>query len=277
MRHRSEMRRNSKYQYFVQQCSLDPRVRKRDIITFISRPVTRLPRLQLLLENAKKYTEPDHPDSEAIPLILGILNEFIRGTQPGIEAAEEKVKYWSLCESLVYQKGEIIVCTASSIILPSLTGRQDLDLYDDTRSLQYQGRLSRKYRSEMNYHWADLHVALLDNYRAYPVLSPLLGLCLTGSEVLLLKPDVRPNDGRSNPPIRHHVVSRVSAVVYSCPHKLNFPHSQYPSTISVWVCSTAPRRTGKRRRKMAASGSWTVCAPNTAKCFPSPYTMPRQR
>ncbi len=110
MRHRSEMRRNTKYQYLVQQCSLDPRVRKRDIITFISRPVTRLPRLQLLLDNARKFTEPDSQDAEDIPVILGILNEFIRSTQPGIEAAEEKVKFWSLCESLVYQKGEIIVC-----------------------------------------------------------------------------------------------------------------------------------------------------------------------
>ncbi|KAI0749365.1 hypothetical protein C8Q80DRAFT_1100784 [Daedaleopsis nitida] len=175
MRHRSEMRRNSKYQYFVQQCSLDPRVRKRDLITFISRPVTRLPRLQLLLENAKKYTEPDHPDMEAIPLILGILNEFIRSTQPGIEAAEEKVKFWSLCETLVYQKGEII----------------DLDLYDDTRSLRFQGPLSRRYRSEMNFHWADLHVALLDNY------------------LLLLKPEVRSGgDWRANPVTKHHVVSR---------------------------------------------------------------------
>ncbi|RDX57314.1 hypothetical protein OH76DRAFT_1476727 [Lentinus brumalis] len=180
MRHRSEMRRNTKYQYLVQQCSLDPRVRKRDIITFISRPVTRLPRLQLLLDNARKFTEPESQDAEDIPVILGILNEFIRSTQPGIEAAEEKVKFWSLCESLVYQKGEII----------------DLDLYDDTRSLQYQGRLSRKYKSEMNYHWADLHVALLDNY------------------LLLLKPDVRSNDGRANPPTRHHVVSRPIPIDY---------------------------------------------------------------
>lgn len=118
MRHRNEIRRNPKYQYFVQQCSQDPRVRKRDLITFISRPVTRLPRLQLLLENAKKYTEPDHPDMEAIPLLLGILNEFIRSTQPGIQAAEEKVRFWSLCESLVYQKGEILVrrtVTCSSV------------------------------------------------------------------------------------------------------------------------------------------------------------------
>ena len=111
MRHRSEMRRNQRYQYLLQQCTQDPRVRKRDIITFLSRPVTRLPRLLLLLENAKKYTEPDHPDMDAIPLVTSILSDFIKGTQPGIEAAEEKVRFWSLCENLAYQKGEIIVRT----------------------------------------------------------------------------------------------------------------------------------------------------------------------
>ncbi len=107
--HRKELRRNTKYQSFLSQCSQDPRVRKRDLITFLSRPVTRLPRLSLLLETAYKCTAPDHPDQESLPLILSILSEFIKSTQPGIEAAEGKVKFWALCESLSYQKGEIIV------------------------------------------------------------------------------------------------------------------------------------------------------------------------
>lgn len=91
--------------------SNDPRVRKRDLITFLSRPVTRLPRLNLLLDQTLKSTESDfeHPDLETLPLILEILSNCIKSTQPGIEVAESKVKFWSLCESLVYQKGEIIV------------------------------------------------------------------------------------------------------------------------------------------------------------------------
>ncbi|CDO75557.1 hypothetical protein BN946_scf184883.g19 [Trametes cinnabarina] len=176
-RHRSEMRRSQRYQYFLQQCSLDPRVRKRDIITFLSRPVTRLPRLLLLLENAKKFTEVDHPDVESIPLVIGILNDFIKSTQPGIAASEDKVKFWNLCESLVYQKGEII----------------DLDLYDESRSLRFQGPLSRRYKTNMDLHWADLHVALLDNYRP----------------VLLLKPEAR-----SSSVTKNHVVSRPIPLEY---------------------------------------------------------------
>jgi hypothetical protein len=42
-------------------------------------------------------------------MILGVLADSIKSTQPGIEAAENKVKFWELCESLVFQKGEIIV------------------------------------------------------------------------------------------------------------------------------------------------------------------------
>jgi RHO1 GDP-GTP exchange protein 1/2 len=108
-KHRTELKRNPSYQAFIQKCSQDPRIRKRDLITFLSRPVTRLPRLSLVLEHINKLTDPEHPDTETLPLILGILSDFIKSTQPGIAAAEDKVKFWSLCESLVYQKGEIIV------------------------------------------------------------------------------------------------------------------------------------------------------------------------
>ncbi|KAG1772194.1 hypothetical protein EV702DRAFT_1246578 [Suillus placidus] len=71
-RHRTELSRNKSYQVFMQKCSQDPRVRKRDMITFLSRPVTRLPRLHLILEHIQKITEPGHPDLEDLPLLLSI-------------------------------------------------------------------------------------------------------------------------------------------------------------------------------------------------------------
>lgn len=46
---------------------------------------------------------------ETMPLILGVLSDFIKSTQPGIESAENKVKFWGVAESLVYRTGEIIV------------------------------------------------------------------------------------------------------------------------------------------------------------------------
>ncbi|KAF8547962.1 hypothetical protein OG21DRAFT_1423939 [Imleria badia] len=148
-RHRTELKYNKRYQEFMQECSQDPRVRKRDLITFLSRPVTRLPRLNLILEHLHKLTDANHPDSEDLPVILSILNDFLKSTQPGIEAAENKVKFWDLSESLVFNKGEII----------------ELDWYSDTRSLIYAGALVRRSKSEMDWNpWFELYVALLDNF-----------------------------------------------------------------------------------------------------------------
>ncbi|KAJ7593119.1 hypothetical protein C8J56DRAFT_930435 [Mycena floridula] len=150
-RHRTELKRNPAYQSFVQSVASDPRIRKRDLVTFLSRPVTRLPRLNLLLEQILKLTdkEHEHPDLETLPIILGILKDCIKSTQPGIEAAESKVKFWALCESLVYQKGEII----------------DLDLYDESRTLVYMGPVIRYAKTETGWTgWSDLSAALLDNH-----------------------------------------------------------------------------------------------------------------
>lgn len=148
-RHRTELSRNKNYQAFMQKCSQDPRVRKRDMITFLSRPVTRLPRLHLILEHIQKITQPGHPDLEDLPILLSILSDFLKSTQPGIAAAENRVKYWNVCESLTMPKGEII----------------DLDWYNESRSLVYSGPVARRSKSEMDWHpWTDLFVALLDNY-----------------------------------------------------------------------------------------------------------------
>lgn len=44
---------------------------------------------------------------------------------------------------------------------------QDMDLYNESRSLVYSGTLARRIKSEMGHTWVDLHVALLDNYRQF--------------------------------------------------------------------------------------------------------------
>ncbi|KAI5122312.1 hypothetical protein M0805_002388 [Coniferiporia weirii] len=148
-RHRTELKRNSAYRSFLQNAGHDSHIRKRDLVTFISRPVTRLPRLALLLENLLKHTDEDHPDQETMPLITGILGDFVKSTQPGIEAAESKVKFWNVMENLVFRKGEII----------------DLDDQDASRSLVQSQTLARRQRSEIDWHgWNDYFVVLLDHY-----------------------------------------------------------------------------------------------------------------
>ena len=48
-----------------------------------------------------------------------------------------------------------------------MSGIQDLDLYDETRTLVQLGSLARRWRRDntVEYSWTDLNVALLDNYR----------------------------------------------------------------------------------------------------------------
>ncbi|KAJ7603752.1 hypothetical protein DFH06DRAFT_1256028 [Mycena polygramma] len=148
-RHRKELSQNQDYQTFVQSVSTDRRIRKRDLTTFLSRPVTRLPRLNLLLEQILKLTDEGHADKETLPIILDILTSCIKSTQPGIEAAENKVKFWALGQSLIFQKGELI----------------DMDLYADTRNLVRLAPVSRWNRTETGLSsWVDLTAALLDNF-----------------------------------------------------------------------------------------------------------------
>jgi len=166
--HHTELKCNPAYHCFVQSVSSDSRIRKRDLITFLSHPVTRLPHLNLLEQILKlpdkEYT---HPDLETLPIILGVLKDCIKSTQPGIEAAENKVKFWAFGESLVYQKGEIIVrvCLQSWLYRSGLMVQQDMDLYDDSQTLMYSGSVSRCVRTDMGFSgWMELNVALLGNF-----------------------------------------------------------------------------------------------------------------
>ncbi|EJU00455.1 hypothetical protein DACRYDRAFT_117410 [Dacryopinax primogenitus] len=165
-RHRRELQINPAYASLLEAFSDDPRIRKRDVITFLSRPVTRLPRLALLLENMLQHTEPSHPDAQDAELILSVLRSFVRSTQPGIAASDAKVRFWTLCETLVFRKGELM----------------DLDLYDQKRTLVHSGHLGRK-----NTQWVDLHVALLDNYMLLTQQEPHLGKHVVVSRPLPLQ------------------------------------------------------------------------------------------
>ena len=108
-RHEKELDRNPRYKDFIQRCSEDPRLKKRDFKTLFSRPITRLPRLKLVLERIQKLTAEDHPDLDTIPIVLTVLQDFIKSSEPGIAAAEDKVKFGSLLKSLVDPQGEITV------------------------------------------------------------------------------------------------------------------------------------------------------------------------
>ncbi|RXW25502.1 hypothetical protein EST38_g301 [Candolleomyces aberdarensis] len=151
--HQKELQSNPAYAKFLQSVSSQPRIKKRDLKIFLSRPLTRLVRMNMLIEQMLKRTDKDHdhPDLETLPTILTIVSGCIKATQPGIEAAEQKVKFWDLCENLVFQKGEIT----------------DMDLYDKERHLVNMGPVWRKIKAENGFaaeKWVEVTATLLDNY-----------------------------------------------------------------------------------------------------------------
>ncbi|KAJ2924639.1 hypothetical protein H1R20_g12444, partial [Candolleomyces eurysporus] len=150
--HQKELQSNPSYAKFLESVSGQPRIKKRDLKIFLSRPLTRLVRMNMLIEQILKRTDKDHdhPDVETLPIILTIVSDCIKATQPGIEAAEQKVKFWDLCENLVFQKGEIT----------------DMDLYDKERHLVNMGPVWRKIKAEgfAAEKWVEVNATLLDNY-----------------------------------------------------------------------------------------------------------------
>ncbi|KAI0264429.1 hypothetical protein BC834DRAFT_826441 [Gloeopeniophorella convolvens] len=145
--HKQELERNNRYASFIQGCSEDPRLKRRDFKALLSRPLTRLPRIKLIMERIEKLTPEGHDDRVAIPTLLSALQSYVKSSEPGIAAAEDKVGFWAVCESLIYSKGEIT----------------DLDLYAESRTLIHSGPLARQ-RSDTWRSWTNAFGALLDNY-----------------------------------------------------------------------------------------------------------------
>ncbi|KAL7422275.1 hypothetical protein Q5752_002921 [Cryptotrichosporon argae] len=146
---RREIARNSAFAAFLRDRNTDELTRRRDVSVFLSRPLTRLPRLALMLDTILERTPADHPDCEDLPTASGVIRRVVRSSQPGIEAAESKVKLWDLAERLMFRKGEVI----------------ELDVAEPKRTLVFSGVVHRRVRSETNWlGWQDLHAFLLDNY-----------------------------------------------------------------------------------------------------------------
>lgn len=78
----------------------------------------------------------------------------------------------NLIESLVFEKGEMIVRPTSDSSCPNIVERacisQDLDPSNENRTMIYKGTLARHDVGgwDLDRHgWVDITVSLLDNYR----------------------------------------------------------------------------------------------------------------
>ena len=90
---RREVERNTAFQAFLNERNTMELTRRRDLVSYrirgdaevqtvlLSRPITKLPRLQLLLKNLETFTPYEHPDREDIPMVLQILDRIILSSQ----------------------------------------------------------------------------------------------------------------------------------------------------------------------------------------------------
>nr|ODN81229.1 hypothetical protein L203_05735 [Cryptococcus depauperatus CBS 7841] len=106
---RRELATNDAFQQFINSCTTASLTYKRDIFVFLSRPVTRFPRMLLILDALLRATPVDHSDCEDIPILKELLERVVKSSQPGIESAEGKIKLWNTAERLLFRKGEIVV------------------------------------------------------------------------------------------------------------------------------------------------------------------------
>jgi hypothetical protein len=115
----------------------------------------------------------EHPDCENLPVILEILSDFLKSTQPGIAAAEGRVKFVLFCENVTFKRGELIVSPCVPKASPSSYTRQDMDLYGENRTMVHMDTVARKDKNEAGYHgWADYTAVLLDHYCRTPFSRP---------------------------------------------------------------------------------------------------------
>jgi hypothetical protein len=62
---------------FVNKTERLPQSRKLELNGYLTKPITRLGRYNLLLREILKHTPKDHPDQETIPRVMSIISRFL--------------------------------------------------------------------------------------------------------------------------------------------------------------------------------------------------------
>jgi RHO1 GDP-GTP exchange protein 1/2 len=80
-----------------------------DMKNFINRPIPRLARYQLLLDNLLTKTPPNHDDRIAIPEVIETIKSVARDADRWVASAKSKVEIWRYNSSLAFKSGESYV------------------------------------------------------------------------------------------------------------------------------------------------------------------------
>jgi hypothetical protein len=142
-----------------------PDAHRLDMKNFINRPIPRLLRYELLMNEILRETPAYDEDRRNIPDVMDLIKALGRETEPGVISSKQKVELWRCNSNLVFKNGEHVVSGFFSRMLTiSLNFQnelQDMDLLNDQRSLIHTGKLWEKTRDS----WGEVFVMLFDNYR----------------------------------------------------------------------------------------------------------------
>ncbi|KAH8833415.1 CNH domain-containing protein [Flagelloscypha sp. PMI_526] len=145
----NEMKNNSDFKAFVDQCVRHPSAHRLDMRNFINRPTPRLLHYEVFLKSIYEATPPGHSDTIEIPEIVDLLNLLRKETEPGVASAKQKVELWKFSEGLMFKPGESF----------------DMELLDESRSLIFTGKVMRQSERSLGRNsWSELFVLLFDNY-----------------------------------------------------------------------------------------------------------------
>ncbi|KAF8806848.1 Dbl homology domain-containing protein, partial [Phlegmacium glaucopus] len=139
-----EIANNPDFKAFVNHTIRHPDAHRLDMKSFINRPIPRLLRYELLLNEILKETSPYDEDRSNIPDVMELIKALVKETEPGVSSSKQKVELWRYNSNLAFKNGEHV----------------DMDLLNDQRSLIHTGKLWDKGRDG----WAELFVILFDNY-----------------------------------------------------------------------------------------------------------------
>ena len=95
--------------------------------------------------------------------LISIISDSLK---PWIQAAEDRVKVFTLSDNLVFREREITVSPFSRRRYDlNFFHSQDLDFYGETRTVAHEGTVGQKIF--LREQWIDNHAMLLDHYCAY--------------------------------------------------------------------------------------------------------------
>lgn len=119
---------NSAFARFVDETERRPAARKLELNGYLTKPVTRLARYPLLLQEVFKYTPNDSTDKEDLPKVIDMIKGFLSKVNAETGKSANTFHLAQLDQQLIFKPGEAV----------------DLRLRDPMRELAFKGGLKRR-------------------------------------------------------------------------------------------------------------------------------------